>query len=383
MVATPEGRAEGVIPVDRILRTIVVGFRLLGWLWMALLVVATLATDRFRTESALNEPVTIATFALATAWTVVTVVVARKPEVLGGTTFAVLDGVVALLVASGPYLAMSESSFTGGYQISWIAVAAYHGGLRWALGSAVILSAHQWIALETDDTRGVIQQIGAVVFFVYAVIVGWTFDIIRERDRWRREAEARLAVEHARRVRQEERAELGNRLHDSVLQTFHAIRLASSDEARVTYLVRRQERELRRLIHDLNSKMENSFQTAVLVMRDDVEEVYGLEVDVVFQGDAEMDGSLEGLVEAAREALVNVAKHAEVGRCDLFAEVGGRNAAIFVRDRGKGFDPEMTARGHGLEHSVGERMKTLGGSVELVSAPGEGTEVVLRIGEIQ
>ena len=51
-----------------------------------------------------------------------------------------------------------------------------------------------------------------------------------------------------------------------------------------------------------------------------------------------MDQHLAALVAAAREAMVNAAKHAEVEEISVYAEVEDGTASVFVRDRGIGFD---------------------------------------------
>jgi signal transduction histidine kinase len=52
--------------------------------------------------------------------------------------------------------------------------------------------------------------------------------------------------------------------------------------------------------------------------------------------------------------------------------------SVFIRDRGKGFDPATVSDDRrGLRDSVHGRLTRLGGTVEIRSAPGEGTEVEL------
>ncbi|OLS97663.1 hypothetical protein BJF90_42475 [Pseudonocardia sp. CNS-004] len=83
---------------------------------------------------------------------------------------------------------------------------------------------------------------------------------------------------------------------------------------------------------------------------------------------------------AAREAMVNAAKHAQVGEVSVYAEVEQEEVHVFVRDRGVGFDPDGVPRDrHGLADSVHGRMGRHGGAVQLRSTPGEGTEVHLTM----
>ncbi|MGB9377791.1 MAG: ATP-binding protein, partial [Mycobacteriales bacterium] len=89
---------------------------------------------------------------------------------------------------------------------------------------------------------------------------------------------------------------------------------------------------------------------------------------------------LAALVQAAREALINAAKHADVAAISLYAEVEGDQVVVFVRDRGKGFDPaQVDTDRHGVAGSIVGRMKRHGGTADVRSAPDEGTEVRLTM----
>jgi signal transduction histidine kinase len=292
----------------------------------------------------------------------------------------VADGLVALLVASASFVAGAEDLFHGGYPISWIGVAAYSKGLVGAVIAALILSVHQVVAFAVEGERTIVATTGNVVFVVFAVILGWAFDSLRKNDRLRRQAELRLEEEQAQRARHEERVELANQLHDSVLQTLQVIRLDADDPERVRYLARRQDRELRRLIYAFSQPYEDSFLAALLAARDTVEDLYPVEINVVIRDDAEMDAGLEAVVDATKEALVNAAKHSGADHIDLYAEIGDDGVRVFVRDRGAGFDTSSTERGHGLTYSIENRLRAVGGRVVLASTPGEGTELEISIG---
>jgi signal transduction histidine kinase len=103
-------------------------------------------------------------------------------------------------------------------------------------------------------------------------------------------------------------------------------------------------------------------------------------VDLVTVGDCDFDESLRAIVAATREAVTNAAKHAGAGRVDVYAEVSPSAVDVFVRDRGRGFDPEATpADRYGVRHSIVDRMDRHGGSAEVRSTIGEGTEVRLHL----
>jgi signal transduction histidine kinase len=100
----------------------------------------------------------------------------------------------------------------------------------------------------------------------------------------------------------------------------------------------------------------------------------------VVVGDRPLDDDLRALVLAAREAMVNAAKHAEVDEISVYVEAEADGVHVFVRDRGVGFDPDAVPDDrHGLADSVHARVTRHGGTVRLRSTPGEGTEVHLSI----
>jgi signal transduction histidine kinase len=118
----------------------------------------------------------------------------------------------------------------------------------------------------------------------------------------------------------------------------------------------------------------------VRLIQQDVEAQHGIAVEAVTVGDCELDDDLGALLAAAREATVNAAKWSGADVVSLFAEVEPTAVSLFVRDRGKGFDPEaVPADRKGLAESVHARMARRGGSATVRSAPGEGTEVSLTM----
>ena len=172
--------------------------------------------------------------------------------------------------------------------MSWIAVAAYGGGMRWALPASFVLAAEQ-VAVHIEDGRGIVAATGSLVFIVTAIILGWAFDSLRALDR-------ALTVEQRARVRFEERVELANRLHDSVLQTLIALRREADDPRQVRYLARRQERQLRGTISEYRSPHDPSARVELQRICDEVEDVHQIEVDTVIQENRSV--SREGLLGA-------------------------------------------------------------------------------------
>ena len=189
-----------------------------------------------------------------------------------------------------------------------------------------------------------------------------------------------LTAERRERVRSQERADVAAHLHDSVLQTLALLQKNADDPAAVATLARRQERDLRGWLYGNEDRHGDSLVAALRLAGVEVEEAHHVTVEVVGVGDAALDFDTSALARAAREAMVNAAKHAGVGRVDVYTECDGRTAEVFVRDRGKGFDPDQVAADRlGIRGSIVGRVERHGGTVTIRSAPDEGTEVWMQI----
>jgi signal transduction histidine kinase len=187
-----------------------------------------------------------------------------------------------------------------------------------------------------------------------------------------------LSEERAARIRSQERADIAAHLHDSVLQTLALIQRNAGSAREVARLARGQERELRSLLYELPSaggQLGESLWAAAA----DVEDSYAVRVEVVIVGDAALDDALVAVGAAAREALVNAAKHSGATTVSLYAEVEEHEVSVFVRDKGRGFDPPSVAGDrHGVRGSIVARMQRHGGTAEIRSGD-TGTEVRLEM----
>jgi signal transduction histidine kinase len=191
-----------------------------------------------------------------------------------------------------------------------------------------------------------------------------------------------LGAERRERIRHEEREELAAHLHDSVLQTLALIQRSADQPRRMVSLARRQERELRGWLYGSAGTPGRplTLADAVDAVLADVEASHDLAAEVVVVGDAPVDERVQALLAATREACVNVAKHAGVSDVDVYVEVERDVVLAFVRDRGRGFDPEaVPGDRQGLRRSIVERLERNGGTATIRSTPGEGTEIELCV----
>lgn len=225
-------------------------------------------------------------------------------------------------------------------------------------------------------TRGQLQQAREGLLSTVVVVLG----IALLSAPWWLRLTVDLRAERRERIRSQERAEVAAHVHDSVLQTLALIRKAADDPREVSRLARTQERELRGWLYTPARPADVAFAGALEQAAAEVEEAHGIEVDVVVVGDCPTSPSLLALVAAAREALVNAAKHAGVATVSVYAEVMGAKVEVFVRDRGRGFDPTSVPQDrYGVSQSIVGRMERNGGSAVVRSEPGAGTEVRLEV----
>jgi signal transduction histidine kinase len=117
-----------------------------------------------------------------------------------------------------------------------------------------------------------------------------------------------------------------------------------------------------------------------------MEDTYGLAVVLQTCGDLRIahQDIRELLYEVTRELLFNVFKHANVNRAVLRVQAAGGDIVVNVADEGEGFDAtqlersEFQASGLGL-FGIRERLKLIDASFEINSAPGQGTQVEVRL----
>jgi signal transduction histidine kinase len=86
------------------------------------------------------------------------------------------------------------------------------------------------------------------------------------------------------------------------------------------------------------------------------------------------------LFRVAQEALRNVARHAHSRRVEVSMRTFDGGLQLAVRDEGVGFDPALP-RGHptlGLA-SMRERVRLIGGELDIESAPGQGTNILVWV----
>ena len=218
--------------------------------------------------------------------------------------------------------------------------------------------------------------LGDTLLVLLVVVVGATLVVGPVLWRLLRQVES----ERRERLLSQQQADVAAHLHDSVLQTLALIQRKADDPKAVVALARAQERDLRGWLYGADEAASATVGAALAKAAADVEQTHGVPVEVVVVGDAPLNDDTAALVRAAREAMVNAARHSGAPVVDVFAECEGGRVEVFIRDRGHGFDPDdVPADRLGLRGSIIGRVERHGGTAVVRSSPGEGTEVRLAM----
>jgi signal transduction histidine kinase len=199
----------------------------------------------------------------------------------------------------------------------------------------------------------------------------------------------------------DERRRLARELHDSIAQTLYGITLSAS---RVLTLLERSETEqvhtivsemlslandsqteLRALVHDLRTDESSLLQaglTGALASQAAALEARGeCQVRLSLADEPDIAPRTKAiLARIAREALHNVAKHAQATQVNVVLEVGASHVTLLLADDGRGFDPYAAHPGHFGLQLMCEQAMAVGAALELVSAPGRGTQIRVHVG---
>jgi signal transduction histidine kinase len=105
-----------------------------------------------------------------------------------------------------------------------------------------------------------------------------------------------------------------------------------------------------------------------------------LEVNVTIDGNDALSLPLDvriAFFRITQEALNNIVKHAQAKKVDVYLWRAEGQAKMIIRDNGHGFNVNSSSAGIGLK-SMMERSHHVGAQVQVVSEPGQGTEVMVQ-----
>ncbi|MFF3495008.1 MacS family sensor histidine kinase [Streptomyces sp. NPDC002795] len=291
------------------------------------------------------------------------------------------------------------SIWTAGAVLAW----ALKGGWRWAAGASLLVGVAN-VVQRGDITRGLVHSV--LLVCIASIAIGYVVEVARASERTLARA---LEIEAATR----ERERLARDIHDSVLQVLAMVQRRGTalggEAAELGRMAGEQEVALRTLV------------AGGLVPASRASE--GTEGDAVVRSVVEPDGPEEGdgagprdlrpllaghaggrvtfsepgapvpmepaaareLAAAVSAALDNVRRHAGADAYAWILVEDEPDAVIVtVRDDGPGIPEGRLAQAEGegrlgVALSIRGRLRDIGGTAELISVPGQGTEVELRV----
>ena len=212
----------------------------------------------------------------------------------------------------------------------------------------------------------------------------------------RKEAEETLSAMTRKLIeaQEQERARIGRELHDDINQRLAMLSLEleqlqhdpSKYQARVQELrndMAELSNDVQALSHDLHSsKLE--YLGVVKGIKSWCKEFAERQKMVIdFKSDVQMAVPLEvglALFRVLQEALNNTIKHSGVKRVEVQIDEHSNEVHLVVSDSGKGFDVEAATQSRGLGlTSMQERVRLVGGTIEIQSKPMGGTTVRVRV----
>jgi NarL family two-component system sensor histidine kinase LiaS len=86
----------------------------------------------------------------------------------------------------------------------------------------------------------------------------------------------------------------------------------------------------------------------------------------------------QAIYRVTQEAMANVARHSQAKRVDLSLVYNPDSIQLLLSDDGQGFDTQKKLHGMGLR-SIRDRVSSVHGTVQIQSAPGQGTRITVQV----
>ncbi|MDL4771165.1 MacS family sensor histidine kinase [Actinomadura xylanilytica] len=337
-----------------------------------------------------------AVLAVMTAWTAYAMFAFAVPRRRGWPLLAADMAVTAGCLIATAWVETSGNLSDGNptLPVSWVAAAilswAVSGGKRYGIAAAGVLAAANLLVHVLAGSHGATPTTinGVVLLFLAGLVVGHVVKLALQ-------AEARLAraVELESATRERER--LARRIHDSVLQVLAMVQRRGGElggeAAELGRLAGEQEAALRALIGGAPSAVlappsgPGGGRPADLCPLLTRYASTSVTVSTPASAVALPEAAAREIEAAVAAALDNVHRHAgDAARAWVLLEDGAGEVTVSVRDDGPGMPPgrleEAAADGRlGVVQSIRGRIRDLGGTVSIVSAPGEGTEIEMTV----
>jgi len=193
----------------------------------------------------------------------------------------------------------------------------------------------------------------------------------------------------------DERERIAKELHDGIIQSLFAVGMGLQGTALQAISPETGRRieaavgELDRVIRDLRNYIfglrpgilaDRQLDQALRVLGEEAQASSHVLIEVKVDADiaADLSSRSHELVQLTREALSNIARHAQAKHSLVRLERRGSKAVLTIEDDGVGFNARHISAGSGLRN-MRERAAAMGGVLRLTSKPGKGTTLRLTI----
>ena len=227
--------------------------------------------------------------------------------------------------------------------------------------------------------------IGVFMFLMVIVYQKRKINAIREQQRLITQYEQAFLKAKVE-IREETLKYVGQELHDNVGQVLSLIKLYLSrpDAQRKTdikQLIEQAITDIRLLSHDLNINRVEQYPLSEFIEQE-LNKVHkaGM-VKTSFETAGSCEPSVQNRLMISRifqECINNILKHAEANHIFVKLVADNGRCTLSIADDGLGFESGSAPMGSGLIN-IYDRVKLIGGRIEIDSSPGSGTRVLLHI----
>jgi signal transduction histidine kinase len=319
------------------------------------------------------------------AWTVVTTYAyanpqrRRPPLLLADLLITMAALASSIWIVGRPALAEGRPTLAVAWHVAPVIVWAVAGGRRWGITAALAMGATDLVVRAHYDQAAFT---GTVLMLLAALSVGY---LVRLAELSQIRLQRAIEIEAATR----ERERLARDIHDSVLQVLALVQRRGAgldgEAGELARLAGEQEAALRTLVAGhaavaVDDRAEVDLMTILGPYASDTVSIAAPAPAVRLPSRTASE-----LTAAVSAALDNVVAHCPAGgKAWVLVEDEPDAVTVSVRDEGPGFPParldQAVAQGRlGVAQAIKGRIADLGGTVRIITAPGQGTEIEMRI----
>ncbi len=270
------------------------------------------------------------------------------------------------------------ATWLAGPALAWSVAAGVRAGAIAAIltGTGVVLLRHLRVSQILPST----DLDGPVILLMAAMLAGYIAKLA---------ASAEQAIQRAAEIEaaSRERERIARTIHDSVLQVLAMVQRRGAEiggqAAEIGRLAGEQEVALRTLI----TAADEPLPGGELDLSSELSREAGTFISVITPATPVLlnEKTVCETTAAVREAIDNVRRHCgESARAWVLVDDEGAEVSVTIRDDGPGIPAgrltEAAAEGRlGISHAITGRLRDIGGTADISSTPGAGTEVKLRV----